>query len=350
MNSNSIVSQPFDLLAELAKFGLDHRISLNDPKAIPEFVTFAENAVRRALSRTSLLHGQRTQAMFESMLVSLGGYSLLKAEDTGNVYPNEKYIAPDFRVVLTDGTQWLIEVKNAYIDDPLRQERQFMTKSYREKLEQYASATGGQLKLAVYWAKWGIWTLVSPERFADSAGNVSVDMKTGMMENELVYLGDQMIGTKPPLRLRLEADPATSEPVTADGTVRFTISGVRVYSGEVELLDRLEKEIAWTFMRYGSWRMDGPLADLEGDRLFAVEFRWDPEENTDQGFEMIGTFSEMFSRYYSEQTLLNQEVIQLFAQPRPGWFAPLVASEYEMKVLPLWQFKLYPRYLSASPY
>ena len=174
MNPNPIVGQPFDLLTELARFGLDHRISLNDPKAIPEFSTFVENSVSRALSHPTLLHGQRTQAMFESMLVSLGGYSLLKAEDNGNVYPNEKYMAPDFRVVLQDGTQWLIEVKNAYIEDPLRQKRQFMAKSYREKLEKYASAKGGKLKLAVYWARWGIWTLVSPARFADWDGNVEV--------------------------------------------------------------------------------------------------------------------------------------------------------------------------------
>ena len=348
MNPNSIAGQPFDLLTELARFGLEHGISLNDPKAIPEFLTFVANAVSRALSRPILLHGQRTEAMFQAMLVSLGGCSLIKAEDNGKVYPNGKYLAPDFRVVLPDGTQWLIEVKNAYIEDPIRQKRQFMTKSYREKLGNYAHATGGQLKLAVYWARWGIWTLVSPERFADAAGNVSLDMETGMTENELVVLGDQMIGTRPPLRLRFEADHATTDSVALDGTVKFTISEVRVYCGEDELLDPLEKQIAWTFMRYGRWKEDGPLADLDGDQLVAVEFRWDPEENTNQGFEMIGTLSEMFCRYYSEQTLANQEVVQLLAQPRPGWFAPLVASEYEKKVLPLWQFKLYPRHLSSS--
>lgn len=349
MSSDPNASQPFDLLAELARFGLDHRISLDDPKAISEFSAFVENVVSGALSQPNLLHGQRTEAMFESMLLSLGGYCLLKTEDNGKVHPNEEYLAPDFRVVLPDGTQWLIEVKNAYIEDPLRQERQFMGSSYRGKLERYASATGGELKLAVYWAKWGIWTLVSPERFLDAAGNVSVDMQTGMMENELVYLGDQMIGTRPPLRLRLEADPATTEPVAADGTVRFTISSVRVYCGDEELLDHLEKEIAWTFMRYGRWRMDGPLADLKEDRLLAVEFRWDPEQNTNQGFEMIGTLSEVFCRYYSDQTLLNQEVVQLLARPRPGWFAPLVSSEYEKKGLPLWQFKIYPKHLSTIP-
>ena len=349
MKSKLNVNQPFDLLAELAKFGLEHRISLNDPEAIPAFSTFVEQTISHALSRANLLHGHRTEAMFESMLVSLGGYSLLKADDSGKVYPNEDYIAPDFRVVLSDGTQWLIEVKNAYIEDPLLQERQFMAQDYRKKLERFASATGGQLKLAVYWARWGIWTLVSPERFSDADGNVSVDLKTGMMENELVYLGDQTIGTRSPLRLRLEADPETTDPVAADGTVKFTISGVRIFSDQEELLDSLEKAIAWTFMRYGRWREDEPIADLEGGRLVGVEFRWYPEEKSNQGFETIGTLSEMFCRYYSDHTLANQEVVQLLAPPRPDWFAPLVSTEYVKKVLPLWQFSLYPKHLSASP-
>ena len=153
--------------------------------------------------------------------VSLGEYTLLKAEDNGRVLPGDRYIAPDFRVVLLDGTQWLIEVKNAYVVDSFEPERRFMTKPYREKLENYAAATGGRLKLAVFWAAWGIWTLVSPEQLVDEQGNVSFDMGSGFIENELGSLGDLMIGTKPPLRLRLEADPDTIRPVGPDGVVNL---------------------------------------------------------------------------------------------------------------------------------
>ena len=80
MSSDPNASQPFDLLAELARFGLDRRISLNDPKAIPEFSTFVENVVSGALSQPNLLYGRRTEAMFESMLLSLGGLRAHHAE------------------------------------------------------------------------------------------------------------------------------------------------------------------------------------------------------------------------------------------------------------------------------
>ena len=55
--------------------------------------------------------------MFEAMLISLGDFTVLKAEDQGKLYPGTGFRVPDFRVVLTDGTQWLIEVKNVYEKD-----------------------------------------------------------------------------------------------------------------------------------------------------------------------------------------------------------------------------------------
>ena len=75
--------KPFDLLAEFAKFGAENRISLRDPQAIELFTTDARKAINGALSDNSLLHGQRTQAMFEALLLSLNDHFLLKVEDTG---------------------------------------------------------------------------------------------------------------------------------------------------------------------------------------------------------------------------------------------------------------------------
>ena len=134
----------------------------------------------------------------------------------------------DSRYVQQGITKWLAgwirngwkrrdgEVKNVYVEEPARQERQLMTRAYREKLEAYAAATGGQLKLAIYWARWAIWTLVSPERLADVDGILTLDMPTAMRANELGRLGDRTIGTRPPLRLQLIDDPHKTSPVAPD--------------------------------------------------------------------------------------------------------------------------------------
>jgi hypothetical protein len=163
------VAKPFDLLSEFAKFGASQKISLRDPATKSAFGLHVGNAIDTALADPGLLHGQRTEAMFESLLVSLGQFRLLKAEDSGRLFPTGQYRAPDFRVVLNDGEQWLIEVKNVYESDPLVQSRRLMTRDYRQSLEDYASVTGAKLKLAVFWAQWSIWTLVSPERLVDAA-------------------------------------------------------------------------------------------------------------------------------------------------------------------------------------
>ncbi len=282
--------------------------------------------------------------MFEALLLSLGKFSLLKAEDNGRLHPSDQFIAPDFRVVLLDGTQWLIEVKNAYADDSFQPVRRFMNKRYREKLENYAAATGGRLKLAVYWASWGMWTLVSPEQFIDEQGDVSFDLGSGFIENEMGYLGDLLIGTKSPLRLVLEADPDTVGP---DGAVNLATGGFRIFSGGNELLDSTEKEIAWAFMLYGDWLVSEPTPMMEGDVLKAVEFRWEPDKHRNDPFGTIGLFSQVFSRYYSEQTMDEQEIVQLHAPPQPSWFAPLLADDYKSKALPLLQVKIQARHLST---
>jgi len=189
--------KPFDLFAEFAKFGAQQKISLRDADAAPAFITHVTNAVDCALADSALVHGLRAEAMFEAMLVSLGGYALLKPEDVGRVHPGDAFCVPDFRVVLKDGRQWLIELKNVYIDEPGCQKRQVMTRAYRERLEAYAAATGGELKLAVFWAKWAMWTLVTPEKLIDANGDLTLDMLSAIEVSEMGELGDRMVGTRP---------------------------------------------------------------------------------------------------------------------------------------------------------
>lgn len=334
--------KPFKLLAELAEFGAERRISLRDPALKDAFGAHVGSSVEQALSDDILLHGQRTEAMFEALLVSLGEYKLLKAEDGGRVHSAEGLRVPDFRVVLGDGEQWLIEVKNVYEEDPLVQRRRLMKRDYREALEAYAAATGAKLKLAVFWARWSMWTLVSPERHLDAAGDLVLDMGEAMVANELGRLGDRTIGTKPPLRLRFIADSERTGPIGEDGTVTITFGGWQLLCGDDPIADPVEKEIAFIFMEHGEWRCDGPLAVLDGDRLEAVEFRWEPEEPTGQGFEFVGSLSRMFARHYAAETIRESAVLQLRAPLRPGWFAPLIRPEHVSDALPLWRFTLQP--------
>ena len=336
MDSFNLEARRFDLITELAKFSAEHNISLRDPNTISVFTESVKESLNQALSIPTLLHGQRTQAMFEAMVVSLGEYSLFKTEDEGRVYPTTGYRVPDFRVVLRDGTQWLIEVKNFYDHDPFRQIHRFMKREYRENMEKYATTTGAQLKLAVFWARWGLWTLVSPEAFVDRNGDTTLEMKKGMLANELSNLGDRVVGTQPPLRLRFTANPAKSSRIGADGKVEFTIADVKYYCDKDEIVDPVERQIALILMQFGEWEEYGPKPLLEGDQFKGIEFQWAPRQPCNKGFEFVGHLSSIFARYYAAMTLKDQDVVQLLAEPRPEWFEPFVSHDYKTKELPLW--------------
>jgi hypothetical protein len=343
------VPKPFNLLAEFANFGAERRLSLRDEELKEAFGLHVSSSVEQALADDILLHGQRAEAMFEALVVALGEHKLIKSEDGGRFHSTENFRVPDFRVVLRDGEQWLVEVKNVYEEDPFAQRRLLMKRDYREALEAYAAATGAKLKLAVFWARWSVWTLVSPERFIDPSGNLLLGMNAAMIGNELGRLGDRTIGTRAPLRLRFTSDPARTSTIDEDGQVTVTFGGWQLLSGEDVVTEPVEKEIAFIFMEHGEWRCDGPLAIVEGNRLEAVEFRWEPEEPTDQGFEFVGSLSRMFARYFASETLKDKSVVQLRAPLRPAWFAPLIQTDPVSDALPLWRFLMQPRYPSPAP-
>ena len=144
--------QPFDLLSILADFGLERGMRINHPDTIAKFLESAKADLAKAQENAALLHGQRAQAMFEAMIVSLGAFRLLKAEDNGPFFSDGTYASPDFRIVLPDGEQWLVEVKNVYEPDLREQSRRLLRKADLERLSKYSYETGGKLKLAVYWA------------------------------------------------------------------------------------------------------------------------------------------------------------------------------------------------------
>ena len=102
----------FNLLAIAATFAQEHNLSLNDPAFIERFLADAAPRLQTALADPTLIHGSRTERMFEAMVLSLGRFRLFKTEDIGRVHSATNYRAADFRIVLEDGKQWLIEVKN----------------------------------------------------------------------------------------------------------------------------------------------------------------------------------------------------------------------------------------------
>jgi hypothetical protein len=333
------MKKPFDILGLYSKFAREHQISLFNPDASEKFISHTRGAIEQALKDRALLHGQRVQNMFEAMVVSLNHFELLKIEDAGRLHTRVARRPPDFRIVLKDGSRWLVEVKNVYLEDIGRQRKRLMSGEYLRSLQRYASAVGCQLKVAIYWARWGVWTLVAPERLQDGGG-LTVGMREAICLDEMSALGDMMLGTTPPLRLRFFTDKAEPSVISENRSVRFKIGSVQLFCGDAEIVDPGEQRIAWMLMQFGEWTCEEePKAILSGNQLEAIEYEWQPRERVNnQPFEMIGRLSRMFSRYYALHTLNGSELKHIEAKFAPDWLGPLTSREYKGIALPLWRF------------
>jgi hypothetical protein len=336
----------FDLLALAAAFAQRHGLDLNDPGLVERFLADAAGRLKAALADPTLLHGARTERMFEATVLTLGRFRLFKTEDVGRVHAATPLRAADYRVVLDDGDQWLVEVKNVRCENPQKQ-RTTMSAAYLASLQAYADAVGAPLRLALYWSRWNLWTVIVPDRFRRPDGGLRVTMMEAVMANEFGRLGDVSIWTKPPLRLVLDAATDKPRKLSAEGLAEFIIGSARVFSGDIELTDPRDRRLAEILFLYGEWPAEGPLAIMGDDGIAGVEFVAAPEEPSDQGFDGIGWASRIFTRYFATRTVDGDQVIQLNGAPVPEWFAPLAAWDFKRSQLPLWLLHQQPS--SAAP-
>lgn len=330
-----------DLFAAFARYGRERKTSLHDASALEEFSSHVKAEVAEALSNPIIVHGQRVQNMFEAMVVAFGGFRLLKVEDGGRYHPETNFEIPDFRLVLNDGQSLLVEVKNCYCDDPFKQVLRFKH-DYIERMISYAAVAGGELRLAIYWARWGLWTLVAPTDLRTEGNYLTISMTDAMRVSEMARLGDVSIGLKAPLRFRMIADRSQARFVE-NGQANISISDVKLFCGENEIVHPDDKHLVWMLMQFGDWTTGPPTAIMDGDLVDALESEWKPEQPTDdQGFDFIGTASRVFSRYFALRTVGDGKVRQTEIEPVPDWLAPILSDRPHREELPIWKFYLQP--------
>ena len=86
--------KPFDLLASAAAFAREQGIPLTAPSLVASFTADAARRLEAALDDPTLIHGARTENLFEAMILSLGRFRLFKREDVGAVHGDAAGRAP----------------------------------------------------------------------------------------------------------------------------------------------------------------------------------------------------------------------------------------------------------------
>lgn len=314
-----------------------------DLAEVGEAISFSD-LLGASRSDDRLIHGKRVENMFEYVVASLGKALIIKREDAGEITClNTSVQPPDYRVVLKDGSEHLIEVKNCHnksFDQPFS-----MSKRYLDRLRAYAELFKKPLLLAIYWSSLRMWTVVKPEEVLTRKGAIQLKFADAMLYNRSALLGDLMLSTIPPLCCRIWADKNKPRALQPDETVHFIISTITFYAAGQEIFSEEEKVWAWYFMLHSRWSETKAEPMLVDGQLDYIEYESAPSEDTsEQEFQHLGTLSGMVSNYYNFLTVSGEgRVTRLTPALGPAALSLGLREEFNGDVLKLWIFEVWPK-------
>lgn len=334
--------EKFEVIDLFTAMGREHGYKLSVEEDVNDFIERIGSSLKTSQNNPNLLHGKRVESLFAHVAGALGNCRLIKQEDSGEVFTTEQDIqAPDYKVILSDGSQYFIEVKNCHF--PNIRSPYPLKKDYLQKVENYAELHNTPLLFAIYFSRQNKWFLLRKESLIEQKSRYVTDFVNAIAKNEMSLLGDRTIGAKPDLSIELIADRSQEAKVDENGFAKFIIGDVKLYGSGREVTDETERSIAFYLMRFGDWSENDAEGIFDEDDFLGVRFTYSPDfPPEDQEFSMIGELSSMVSASYAEKTVYERSVIALDTNLDPSVFAVKIPDNYEGEQLPLWQFIMQP--------
>ena len=333
--------EKFDVLELFSSMATTNGYKINNLTSIEEFISCVKASIEESANNDITKFGKRIETQFAYVVGALGKAKLLKQEDSGNIYyTDDEIIAPDYKVILNDDSQILIEVKNFYSKD-IKKEFS-LQKDYYLKVQRYSDINKISLKFAIYFTIMNQWVLLPISAFQENDTSYTIDLANAIAKSEMALIGDRRIGTTPNLEMHLLTNNSESKIVTTSGITDFTIRKIKFMCGNQEVTDDIEKNILFNLIRFGTWIEQDSEAIIENDKLLGIKIVYAPNELTEQGFEMIGLLSSMISNKFKELTIKNGKVESMDLGINPSEFKIFIPDDYDSKILPLWQFIINP--------
>jgi hypothetical protein len=335
-------SEKFAIIDLIKSIGREQGFALGDVATEKHFTKRISELFNQEKSNPLTLHGCRIESMFGYVAGSLGKCILIKQEDAGEIYALHPDIKPpDYRLILENNAEFFVEVKNCHKRAP--SSCCSFKKSYIEELLKYVRLFNLDLKIAIYWSRWNIWTLVPVNKLPVRKEKYSINMLEAAKVNEMYILGDVMVGTIAPLTLKTFTDPKKPRSIDKTGMTKFTIGGVEIYCAEKLIKDKHEQKIAFYLMLFGDWIMEERQVNVISNELVDIKLSLLPEEPVPgQGFDIIGSLSGMISRQYNTLTTSERDVKLLSPSAEPGSLGVVIPPDYKGKYLPIWRLIVEP--------
>jgi hypothetical protein len=344
-----------DYVKLLAEHARKKGIAEYTGEAIKEFGDDVERRLSETAQAEHRLRGLRAESLFLAVVAGIGKVALIKAEDSGEVFfTGDELLVPDFRVVPLEGPQLLVEVKSVRMEGTFKVKLK-LSDSYVQKLRNYASRTGVELRFAIFWEELGQWTLNRLEAFSEGAAGEkqwSIGFLRALTTNEMGSLGDCFVATTAPLRFRVLLDPEKSEPMPpgALGTFTLVLAGVQLLSQD-RTLSGLAAQIAWKLLWYGRWTEVHQDSRHEGDKLLWVDhifapLEWDEEEHDPNEMTIVGALSEMISAAYLRGAAHTIHTTATDGVLEPGYMGNFIPENFAKMDLDvhLWVLHMSPNF------
>lgn len=328
----------FDVLDLFARVTREDGLDFGSESSPDEVARKFASSIGLIRQIPTAVHGRRIQELFAYVAASLGSTTLIKAEDTGDIISDDAgIVVPDYRLVLVDRSQLLVEVKNCHSRSPKKAVR--LTPRYLAGLAEYGTLTNAPVFIAVYWSSWNLWTL-TPVEDVPADG---LTLLSAALRNRMAMLGDEVLGTKAPLTFRVVTDPTAPRDLQANGRVEFRIGGVELYCAGVPITDKAERHLALQLILFGEWPETSTDVKLDGASVVHVDYDFAPHETTPgQGFEVIGHHSSLVSRRFHLLTTKDHAVTTVSPADDPGSLGLGIPDNYASKALPLWRLRVTP--------
>lgn len=342
----------FSLLRPLDEFARSHGLSITDLAAREGLLASFRTSLEQHVSHEARLHGIRVESMFAYVVAAMGACDLISEEDAGTLFDDTGDLKrPDFRIITRDREHMLVEVKNFHQNSPRKPYR--ITGKYLASLKRYAQLNNVPLRIAIYWSRWNMWSLLDAARLDESKKNIDISMSDAFLHNEMYLLGDCMIGTLPPLSLRLYADTTKPRSVNSQGQTGFTVSKACLCCDGNDIDDPTERRIAWFLIRNGNWHEIEQVAEIKNRLVDYVEMRVSPQdppdgESSEQRFRSVGFMSQMITSQYLRPTSNGNNIATLAPKKQPDHFGLLIPKDYEGLALKLWRFTMLPKHVDYA--
>lgn len=334
--------QKFDSFELYSKLCAQLSLDIDSLDSVDAVVDLVKTSIKENKNNLNLVFGKRSENMFSTVAAALGKCKLIKQEDGGEIFCNDEISLPDYRIILKDDSEFLVEVKN-YHQNPFDKPFSFSEK-YFESVIKYSELVSCDVKFAIYYSKLNIWVLLPPSSFKKEGNKYLISAEDSMKRSEMILLGDQMISTESPLEIRFVAN--RSKPAFIDqttGQANLTIDETLFYCAGKQVTNELDQKILFYFTKSSSWVGSEPELLMDGERPIAIKLIYTPcEVDESQPYHTVGFLSGMASSLFKSVTENDNKVTAIEVNTHPKNFSIIIPEDHNSEELPLWRFNIQP--------